>query len=151
MTKLGLFSQSTRQSHRQANVGQWISSVHTCVDDSSVLEQWRSVWRETSLWARSVLFNSAPKRGRLAVVYRKYKLSHNLPPSCSEKRNTFKLSAGKHKEKRLWKVIDVRGSKLIIRYSRLSIIRAWFNRFAAQPRQCTFKEKNLFSVSMTFV
>jgi hypothetical protein len=36
-------------------------------------------------------------------------------------------------------------------YSRLSIIRAWFNRFAAQPRQCIFKEKNLFSVSITFV
>jgi hypothetical protein len=26
-------------------------------------------------------------------------------------------------------------------YSRLSSIRAWFNRFAAQPRQCIFKEK----------
>jgi fructose-1,6-bisphosphatase len=37
------------------------------------------------------------------------------------------------------------------RYSRLSIIRAWFNRFAAQPRQCVFKEKILFSVSITFV
>jgi hypothetical protein len=36
-------------------------------------------------------------------------------------------------------------------YSRLSIIRAWFNRFAAQPRQCIFKEKILFSVSITFV
>jgi hypothetical protein len=36
-------------------------------------------------------------------------------------------------------------------YSRLSIIRAWFNRFAAQPRQCIFKEKNLFSVNITFV
>jgi hypothetical protein len=36
-------------------------------------------------------------------------------------------------------------------YSRLSIIRPWFNRFAAQPRQCIFKEKNLFSVSITFV
>jgi hypothetical protein len=36
-------------------------------------------------------------------------------------------------------------------YSRLSIIRAWFNRFAAQPRQCIFKEKFLFSVSITFV
>jgi hypothetical protein len=31
------------------------------------------------------------------------------------------------------------------------IIRAWFNRFAAQPRQCIFKEKILFSVSITFV
>jgi hypothetical protein len=38
-----------------------------------------------------------------------------------------------------------------MRYSRLSIIRAWFNRFAAQPRQCIFKEKILFSVSITFV
>jgi hypothetical protein len=38
-----------------------------------------------------------------------------------------------------------------VMYSRLSIIRAWFNRFAAQPRQCIFKEKILFSVSMTFV
>jgi hypothetical protein len=37
------------------------------------------------------------------------------------------------------------------KYSRLSIIRAWFNRFAAQPRQCIFKEKILFSVSITFV
>jgi hypothetical protein len=37
------------------------------------------------------------------------------------------------------------------RYSRLSIIRAWFNRFAAQPRQCIFKENILFSVSITFV
>jgi hypothetical protein len=36
-------------------------------------------------------------------------------------------------------------------YSKLSIIRAWFNRFAAQPRQCIFKEKILFSVSITFV
>jgi hypothetical protein len=36
-------------------------------------------------------------------------------------------------------------------YSRLSIIRAWFNRFAAQPRQCIFKEKILFSVSITFI
>jgi hypothetical protein len=36
-------------------------------------------------------------------------------------------------------------------YSRLSIIRAWFNRFAAQSRQCIFKEKILFSVSITFV
>jgi hypothetical protein len=36
-------------------------------------------------------------------------------------------------------------------YSRLSIIRAWFNRFAAQPWQCIFKEKFLFSVSITFV
>jgi hypothetical protein len=36
-------------------------------------------------------------------------------------------------------------------YSRLSIIRAWFNRFAAQLRQCIFKEKFLFSVSITFV
>jgi hypothetical protein len=34
-------------------------------------------------------------------------------------------------------------------YSRLSIIRAWFNRFAAQPRQCIFKETILFSVSIT--
>jgi hypothetical protein len=41
--------------------------------------------------------------------------------------------------------------RLILWYSRLSIIRAWFNRFAAQPRQCIFKEKNLFSVSITFV
>jgi hypothetical protein len=38
-----------------------------------------------------------------------------------------------------------------LKYSRLSIIRAWFNRFAAQPRQCIFKEKILFSVSITFV
>jgi hypothetical protein len=30
----------------------------------------------------------------------------------------------------------------ICKYSRLSIIRAWFNRFAAQPRQSIFKEKN---------
>jgi hypothetical protein len=37
------------------------------------------------------------------------------------------------------------------KYSRLSIIRAGFNRFAAQPRQCIFKEKILFSVSITFV
>jgi hypothetical protein len=37
------------------------------------------------------------------------------------------------------------------KYGRLSIIRAWFNRFAAQPRQCIFKEKILFSVSITFV
>jgi hypothetical protein len=36
-------------------------------------------------------------------------------------------------------------------YSRLSIIRAWFNRFAAQPRQSIFKEKILFSMSITFV
>jgi hypothetical protein len=36
-------------------------------------------------------------------------------------------------------------------YSRLSIIRAWFSRFAAQPQQCIFKEKILFSVSITFV
>jgi hypothetical protein len=39
----------------------------------------------------------------------------------------------------------------VINYSRLSIIRSWFNRFAAQPRQCIFKEKILFSVSITFV
>jgi hypothetical protein len=32
-----------------------------------------------------------------------------------------------------------------------SIIRAWFNRFAAQPRQFIFKEKILFSESITFV
>jgi hypothetical protein len=29
-------------------------------------------------------------------------------------------------------------------YSRLSIIRAWFNRFAAQPRRCIFKKKFIF-------
>jgi hypothetical protein len=40
---------------------------------------------------------------------------------------------------------------IVSQYSRLSIIRAWFNRFAAQPRQCIFKEKILFSVSITFV
>jgi hypothetical protein len=39
----------------------------------------------------------------------------------------------------------------IYTYSRLSIFRAWFNRFAAQPRQCIFEEKILFSVSITFV
>jgi hypothetical protein len=42
-------------------------------------------------------------------------------------------------------------SPIFFTYSRLSIIRAWFNRFAAQPRQCIFKEKILFSVSITFV
>jgi hypothetical protein len=31
-------------------------------------------------------------------------------------------------------------SRDINKYSGLSIIRAWFNRFAAQPRQCIFKE-----------
>jgi hypothetical protein len=40
---------------------------------------------------------------------------------------------------------------ILPKYSRLSIIRAWFNRFAAQPRQCIFKEKILFSVSIAFV
>jgi hypothetical protein len=39
----------------------------------------------------------------------------------------------------------------LMKYSRLSIIRAWFNRFATQPRQCIFKETILFSVSITFV
>jgi hypothetical protein len=43
------------------------------------------------------------------------------------------------------------GEQSLSKYSRLSIIRAWFNRFAAQPRQCIFKEKMLFSVSITFV
>jgi hypothetical protein len=37
--------------------------------------------------------------------------------------------------------------QIFSKYSRLSIIRVWFNRFAAQPRQCIFKEKILFSVS----
>jgi hypothetical protein len=52
------------------------------------------------------------------------------------------------------KYIQVINFKLILLltiYSKLSIIRAWFNRFAAQPRQCIFKEKMLFSVSITFV
>jgi hypothetical protein len=46
---------------------------------------------------------------------------------------------------------DDAGTQAVKMYSRLSIIRAWFNRFAAQPRQCIFKEKILFSVSITFV
>jgi hypothetical protein len=69
-------------------------------------------------------------------------------------------------EEHSWKVLAwgigsrTRGSDIIAcwemliikyEYSRLSIIRAWFNRFAAQPRQCIFKEKILFSVSITFV
>jgi hypothetical protein len=47
-----------------------------------------------------------------------------------------------------WQCLD---TWAVGQYSRLSIIRAWFNRFAAQPRQCIFKEKILFSVSITFV
>jgi hypothetical protein len=48
-----------------------------------------------------------------------------------------------------WKISVTNSFRMT--YSRLSIIRAWFNRFAAQPRQCIFKEKILFSVSITFV
>lgn len=65
--------------------------------------------------ATCVLLNSAPKRGSLAAVDRKYKRSHNVPARCSEKRNVCRVSAGKQKEKRTlkshrrtWEEIDHR-------------------------------------------